>query len=826
VFALTLSHEAYVPAKLAHLCAAGTAAAHLGNFAFSVLVHLTRITAHSFLFDFDVFIGDALYLQGRGLEMRSLGLPSSALPPVHAQVWQPAAASGASDAASVSAELPSAPAGLLRVDVPAAQSLHDTIVAVGAALAAAPQNAKAPLLLVWPRAHAESGQLRGWSRSLRTERWAEGATTYAVATVGAEAGSFPAGRVPAEFEIEWNAAAATASVPRVLAWTPSANAAASASSAADADTHPIAVHCSGGGFAVQWQKAARTHALESDQLRVKITHTALHFKDVMLALGLLPGFALRLGLEACGEVVACGADAATDGSFRVGQRVLVLDFGTSDVDSRARAKPSLLATEVIVSAAQCFAADDVAGASWGNDGWAGFLGVFVTVWKALEGVQRGDSVLVHSALGGVGQSAIQVARYLGAEIYASAGSPARRQQLSEKLGIPIERILDSHRPDSWAAHRDAQWGGRGVDWVLNSLAGEAVAAGMRLLAPGGTFVEIGKRDIWDGTPLSMQLLRDNITFRSTHLDLLSDTHPARVRRACEEVLALLRTGAFTPVPTEVVPAAELSAALRRMSQGKHQGKVIIDVQTIRGVDAAAAAAAAATASAAAGATTAVAAAAVPKPIAASPHALLRLDGTYLLTGATSGVGLAYAQLLLSQGVRRVVLLSRSPALNARAAMQLARFAGRVTVSTERDWSALLSAHRPAAIVHFAAHYAAGAALDVASAAAQEQWAETLRAKTAAWRALCAAIEAAPAADVAGLDFVATTTSLAGLYGNDMQAAYAAANVACVDTPSPRRGSSAAAASTVPTLCMDLPMVLAAGRLRYAVRRESTSTNNS
>ena len=68
--------------------------------------------------------------------------------------------------------------------------------------------------------------------------------------------------------------------------------------------------------------------------------------------------------------------------------------------------------------------------------------------------------------------------------------------------------------------------------------------------------------------------------------------------------------------------------------------------------------------------------------------------------------------------------------------------------------------------------------------------------------------------MAALDFVATTTSLAGLYGNDMQAAYAAANVACVDTPSPRRG--AALASTVPTICMDLPMVLAAGRLRLVV----------
>ena len=127
--------------------------------------------------------------------------------------------------------------------------------------------------------------------------------------------------------------------------------------------------------------------------------------------------------------------------------------------------------------------------------------------------------------------------------------------------------------------RSAQeWNGVGVDWVLNSLAGDAIAAGMRLLAPGGTFVEIGKRDIWDGTPLCMTLLRDNVTFRSVHLDLQSDTHPQRVRAACEAVLQLLRAGHLQTVPTEVVPAAELSGALRRMSQGNHQGKVVIDVQ--------------------------------------------------------------------------------------------------------------------------------------------------------------------------------------------------------------------------------------------------------
>ncbi|MCZ9338940.1 zinc-binding dehydrogenase, partial [Streptomyces sp. TRM76130] len=109
-------------------------------------------------------------------------------------------------------------------------------------------------------------------------------------------------------------------------------------------------------------------------------------------------------------------------------------------------------------------------------------------------VRAGESVLIHTATGGVGMAAIQLARHLGADVFATAG-PGKHGVLRE-LGIPEDHIASSRSLAFEQRFRDAT-GGRGVDVVLNSLAGEAIDASLRLLAPGGRFAEMGKTDIRD-----------------------------------------------------------------------------------------------------------------------------------------------------------------------------------------------------------------------------------------------------------------------------------------------------------------------------------------
>src|SRR5262249_59306633 len=117
----------------------------------------------------------------------------------------------------------------------------------------------------------------------------------------------------------------------------------------------------------------------------------------------------------------------------------------------------------------------------------------------LARIKAGDKVLLHSGTGGVGQAAIAIARAAGAEIFATAGSEQRRQLLRE---MGIQHVYDSRSVEfADQIRRDTE--GYGVDIVLNSVIGAAQRAGLELLAFGGRFVEIGKRDIYGDTRLGL-----------------------------------------------------------------------------------------------------------------------------------------------------------------------------------------------------------------------------------------------------------------------------------------------------------------------------------
>ena len=117
-------------------------------------------------------------------------------------------------------------------------------------------------------------------------------------------------------------------------------------------------------------------------------------------------------------------------------------------------------------------------------------------------------MLIHSGTGGVGQAAIAIARAAGAEIFATAGSPQRRELLRD---MGIEHVYDS-RSTEFADQIRHDTDGYGVDIVLNSVTGAAQLAGLKLLALSGRFVEIGKRDIYGDTKLGLFPFRRNLTF--------------------------------------------------------------------------------------------------------------------------------------------------------------------------------------------------------------------------------------------------------------------------------------------------------------------------
>ena len=183
-------------------------------------------------------------------------------------------------------------------------------------------------------------------------------------------------------------------------------------------------------------------------------------------------------------------------------------------------------------------------------------------------------MLIHSATGGVGQAAIAIARAAGAEIFATAGSEQRRELLRD---MGIEHVYDS-RSIEFAEQIRRDTDGYGVDIVLNSLTGAAQRAGIELLAIGGRFVEIGKRDIYGDTRLGLFPFRRNLTFYDVDLALMSVSHPATDRGAAEHgVPARRRRCAADAAKHANYPLADAATAIRVMSAAQHTGKLVLDV---------------------------------------------------------------------------------------------------------------------------------------------------------------------------------------------------------------------------------------------------------
>jgi NADPH:quinone reductase-like Zn-dependent oxidoreductase len=123
--------------------------------------------------------------------------------------------------------------------------------------------------------------------------------------------------------------------------------------------------------------------------------------------------------------------------------------------------------------------------------------VFATVIQCLLNigrVEKGQSVLIHAACGGVGMAAIQVCKMVAAEIYATVGSEEKVEYLINNFGIPRNRIFNS-RNDTFVEGVMRETQDRGVDFVLNSLSGPLLHASWKCVAEFGMMLEIGKRDL-------------------------------------------------------------------------------------------------------------------------------------------------------------------------------------------------------------------------------------------------------------------------------------------------------------------------------------------
>ncbi|MFJ6662261.1 beta-ketoacyl synthase N-terminal-like domain-containing protein, partial [Streptomyces sp. NPDC091377] len=329
--------------------------------------------------------------------------------------------------------------------------------------------------------------------------------------------------------------------------------------------------------------------LSPGTVRLSMRATGLNFRDVLIALGMYPGEA-TLGSEGSGVVTEIGPDVT---GLAVGDRVMGLipeSFG-----------------DVVVADARTVAPIP---AEWSFAEAASVPVAFLTAYYALgelAAVRPGERVLVHAGAGGVGMAAVQLARYWGAEVFATA-HPSKWGTL-RGLGLAEDHIASS-RDVGFREVFLGVTGGGGVDVVLNSLAGEFVDASLALLPCGGRFIEMGKTDVREAGSLP-----SGVGYRTFDL---TEPEPARIGAMLTELLTLFAEGRLTLLPMTAWDMRQAPAAFRHLSQARHVGKNVLTL---------------------------------PVP--------LDVEGTVVVTGGTGVLGGLVAEWLVSVcGVRRLVLVGR------------------------------------------------------------------------------------------------------------------------------------------------------------------------
>lgn len=349
------------------------------------------------------------------------------------------------------------------------------------------------------------------------------------------------------------------------------------------------------------------------EVEIEVRAVGLNFRDVLNALGMLKEYTEQMGIADPKDLPFGGECSGTVVS--VGEGVTHLKVGDEVIAAQTIGS---LASFVNVNAA--FVVPKPKQLSF--EAAATIPTTFLTAYYGLyrqAKLQSSDRVLIHAAAGGVGQAAVQLAQWAGAEVFATA-SPSKWDFLKS---TGVTQVMNSRSLEF--ADQVMEWtAGQGVDVVLNSLNGEFIPKSLEVLSHNGRFVEIGKLGIWDEH--QVQAYRPDVAYFPFDLLDISLEQPSLIASLLEELMAAFDQGLLKPLPHKVFPLQDVANAFRYMAQAKHIGKVVVTIPE--------------------------------KSIAASAKPSIRADNSYLITGGLGALGLQVARWMVEQGARHLVLTGR------------------------------------------------------------------------------------------------------------------------------------------------------------------------
>ncbi|KAF1974061.1 hypothetical protein BU23DRAFT_532398 [Bimuria novae-zelandiae CBS 107.79] len=358
--------------------------------------------------------------------------------------------------------------------------------------------------------------------------------------------------------------------------------------------------------------AENVAALAPEEVLVDVRAIGVNFRDILTALGAMDTD--RLGVECTGIV----REAGSKSSLQPGDRVIIPKIGCARSTVRCN-------SQVVVEIPECMSFEEA----------ASFPTIAVTAYYSLVDVARiekGETILVHAGAGGTGQFCIQLAQLAGAEVYATTSSQAKKDFLMSRYGIPADHIFYSRNTSFAEAVRQAT-NGRGVDVLVNSLAGDSLIASWELMAPHGRFLELGRADINGNSNLPMMNFKNNVSFSSIALDYILDHRPVQLARMLNAVTDMLTRGDLKlPSPLRTYSVSEITDAFRHLQSGGSVGKIVLTVD--------------------------------PSDVVKtyrieSSHWTFPENATYVIAGGLGGLGRSAARWMVARGAKHLILLSRS-----------------------------------------------------------------------------------------------------------------------------------------------------------------------
>lgn len=296
------------------------------------------------------------------------------------------------------------------------------------------------------------------------------------------------------------------------------------------------------------------------QVEIAVSTAGLNFRDLMFVLGIspdMPETPIRLGGECAGRVVSIGNNVKR---FQVGDEVMGVAFGSLGTHV-------VTDEHLIIHKPRNLSFEEAATVPI----------VFQTTYYAIHylgQLRKGERILIHAGAGGIGQAAIQLAQFYGAEIFATAGSQKKREFLRTQ---GVKHVMDS-RTLSFAEEIMDLTHGQGVNVVLNSLSGKFIHKSISVLSHFGRFLELGKQDFYNNTSIQLSPFRNNLSFFAIDLMQIFTERPEYALQLAEECMSLLSKGILKPIPYQVFPISEYREAFRLMRRSRHIGKIVLSLK--------------------------------------------------------------------------------------------------------------------------------------------------------------------------------------------------------------------------------------------------------